>query len=190
LEQLAEREGFESAIQRSFNNLQSTAGTVKHCKALQVALMDRNWIARKSKSKGCLPGVVMAQCEFIKKDGSGCVANALIGKTVCVFHDPERREEGQEARRAGGKSRSKPPHVLPAQTPEAKLDSVKDVTVLISQTINQVRRGDLEAKVANSIGYLAGQLLKAQQLAIIEGRLDDLEKSVAAASKMEGGSCK
>jgi hypothetical protein len=132
----------------------------------------------------------MAQCEFIKKDDSRCVANALVGKTVCVFHDPERQEEGQEARRAGGKARSKPPHVLPACTPEAKLDSVKDVTVFISQIIDQVRRGEIEAKVANSIGYLTGQLLKAQQLAIIEGRLDELEKSIALGAKMEGASCK
>jgi hypothetical protein len=51
LKHLAEREGFESATQRSFNNLQSTAGTVRHYKASQVALMDRKWIAKGSVQK-------------------------------------------------------------------------------------------------------------------------------------------
>jgi len=47
---VAEREEFESATQRSFNNLQSTAGTVRHYKALQVTLVDRKWIAKISRS--------------------------------------------------------------------------------------------------------------------------------------------
>jgi len=48
----------------------------------------------------------MAQCCFTKKDGSLCSANAQVGKTVCVFHDPEKEDQERVARRAGGLSRS------------------------------------------------------------------------------------
>jgi hypothetical protein len=39
------RPGFESALERNFNNLQSTAGAEKHYKTSQASLTDRKWIA-------------------------------------------------------------------------------------------------------------------------------------------------
>jgi hypothetical protein len=37
--------GFENTVKRSFNNIQGTAGTVRHWKALENKLTDRKWIA-------------------------------------------------------------------------------------------------------------------------------------------------
>jgi hypothetical protein len=42
---LAERVGFESTIELTFNSMQGTAGTVRHWKALENKLTDRKWIA-------------------------------------------------------------------------------------------------------------------------------------------------
>src|SRR5258706_13219191 len=40
-------EGIESAIKRVFNNMQGTAGTLRHRKALENNVTDRQWIASK-----------------------------------------------------------------------------------------------------------------------------------------------
>ena len=52
------------------------------------------------------------------------------------------------------------------------------MAVLLAATINQVRRGDLDPKVANTVGYLAGMLLKALDAGALEDRLLALERVV------------
>jgi hypothetical protein len=46
---------------------------------------------------------------------------------------------------------------------------------LLGATINQVRRGQVDPRIANTIGYLSATLLKAQELGNIEQRLSALE---------------
>ena len=59
---------------------------------------------------------------------------------------------------------------------EAPLERVQDVAELLSDTIHQVRRGELEPRVANAVGYLAGTLLKALQAGELEERMEQLER--------------
>jgi hypothetical protein len=84
---LAEREGFESTIQRSFNNLQSTAGTVRHSRASQFALMDRKWIAKGSVHKPTIGGT--AQWPINVKYGIKTAQTAALmrsaGRTSASF---------------------------------------------------------------------------------------------------------
>ncbi len=42
------------------------------------------------------------KCDFRKKNGVPCGADAQTGMNVCVFHDPARASEGRRAGRAGG----------------------------------------------------------------------------------------
>jgi len=49
---------------------------------------------------------------------------------------------------------------------------------LLGQTINQVRRGEVEPKVANAIGYLSSAVLSALEVGDLEERLADLETIV------------
>jgi hypothetical protein len=65
--------------------------------------------------------------------------------------------------------------VLPPDTPDAPLGSVADVVTLLGLTINQVRRGEIDPKVANAIGYLSATLLRALEQGDIERRLAELE---------------
>jgi hypothetical protein len=113
------------------------------------------------------------RCEGQTKGGTRCKARCQPGKAYCFFHDPERAEARAEARSKGGKARSKPAAVLPGETADTPLESVDDVKALLGQTINQLRKGQLDPKVSNGIGYLAGVLLKA-----IEG--SDLARDVEA----------
>ncbi|HUU11390.1 MAG TPA: hypothetical protein VM431_12765 [Phycisphaerae bacterium] len=55
------------------------------------------------------------------------------------------------------------------------LSSMADVIALLGLTINQVRRGELDPKVANAVGYLAATLLRALEQGDIEKRLAELE---------------
>jgi hypothetical protein len=68
------------------------------------------------------------KCEFGKKNGERCGADAQTGKGLCVFHDPARASEGRRARRAGGITRSRLATVLPADTPDYPLGNTTDVS--------------------------------------------------------------
>lgn len=114
------------------------------------------------------------KCEFRKKNGDSCNANPQTGSGVCVFHDPTRASEGGRARRAGGITRSTAT-VLPFDTPDHPLGDTNQVSVLLADSINRLRRGQLDPRVANAMGYLASVLLKALENGRIEDRLAHLE---------------
>ena len=59
------------------------------------------------------------------------------------------------------------------------LRTVSDVIELLSDTINHVRRGEMDLRVSNSIGYLSGILLNAIEKGSFEERLAGLEAAVA-----------
>jgi len=115
-------------------------------------------------------------CRATKPDGSSCQAAALPGSDFCFFHDPDRADERREANAAGGRQGKM--KTLDAVTPDVKIESCQDVVRLISETINQVRRGELDPRVANAVGYLANVLIKAVEQGDMEKRLEDLEATV------------
>jgi hypothetical protein len=115
------------------------------------------------------------RCEFRKKNGERCGADAQTDKSLCVFHDPEKVSEGCRARRAGGITRSRAAALLPFDTPDHPLGDTNQVSVLLADSINRLRRGQLDPRVANAMGYLASVLLKALESGRIEERLAHLE---------------
>jgi hypothetical protein len=116
-------------------------------------------------------GPIAGKCRDVKADGSRCRANAQRSSDFCFFHDPATADEREAARIRGGQERSRKAAVLPEDTPNAPLTSAADITGLLAETINQVRRGQLDPHVSNAVGYLAGILLKAKQ--------QDVEQRVA-----------
>jgi hypothetical protein len=126
------------------------------------------------------------QCEVRKKDGSICGANTQRGKDVCVFHDPAKEGDGRRARRAGGLARSASARVLPADIPPVPLNSSKDVVSLLGESILQTRRGELDPRVANTIGFLSGVLLKALEQVLVEERLLKVETALGLLEGKQG----
>jgi len=63
--------------------------------------------------------------------------------------------------------------------PAKPLRTVTDVAELLGETINQVRRGELDLRVSNAIGYLSGILLSAIEKGSLEERLAALEAVLA-----------
>jgi hypothetical protein len=117
------------------------------------------------------------KCQFQKKDGTICGANAQLGNDLCVFHDPLRKSDGDRARRAGGLARSKPA-VLAMDVPDAPLGTFKDVSNLLAESLSQVRHGQLDPRIANAVGYLSGILLKALEQGAVEERLLKIEAAL------------
>src|SRR5262249_19473113 len=120
------------------------------------------------------------QCEATKKDGCRCTGRAQPGDTYCAFHSPKLAAKRAAGRRQGGKAQKGA--VLPADTPDEPLADFADVRKFLGLTINQVRKGILCPKVANSIGLLVGQLLRAIEAKVNEEfdeRLTRLEEMLA-----------
>ena len=120
-------------------------------------------------------------CKATTKDGPGCQTSAMPGSDFCFFHDPDKADERFEARAAGGRqNRMK---TLSADAPDLKVESCQDVVSLISETINQVRKGELDPRVANAVGYLANVLIRAVEQGDIEDRIEALESAVKMKSR-------
>src|SRR4051794_14980131 len=112
----------------------------------------------------------MTRCNFTKPDGTRCRAKPRPGQDKCTFHDPDLAEQRAEGRRRGGVTRCRPAATLPPDTPDLPLRTVADVVDALAETINQVRRGQLDARVGNCLGVLAGVLLRAMEGSDLEQR--------------------
>src|SRR5262245_15323430 len=97
-------------------------------------------------------------CQHVKPDGSPCRTRPLHGKDYCFFHDPESTSERAAARVAGGRARRKA--AVPSDAADLPLASLGDVARMLAQTINDVRTGHLDAKLANAAFYGASVLLR------------------------------
>jgi hypothetical protein len=125
------------------------------------------------------PGALRTgQCRHIKPDASQCKAYAVRGSFYCFIHDPELQEEREAARIKGGKERSRKAAVLPADTPDRPLTTTADITRLMADTINRVLRGEIDPRIANSVGCLVNCMTKVQQQDV-ERRLEKLESILA-----------
>jgi hypothetical protein len=119
-----------------------------------------------------------------KKNGERCGADVQTAKGLCVFHDPARASEGRRARRAGGITRSRLA-ALPGDTPDHPLGNTTDVSGFLAVSINQLRRGKLDPRVANAMGYLTSVLLRSLEQGPVEERLAKIEAALAANAQQE-----
>lgn len=115
-------------------------------------------------------------CITQKSDGSLCEAKTLTDDLYCFFHSPNvSEEERKSAQSRGGKGNTmKTTSPLPAR----KIDKAKDVVALLEETVNLVRAGELDVKVANCIGVLSGQVLKALEMSTIATRVEIIERAI------------
>ena len=93
-------------------------------------------------------------------------------KEHCYRHDPNSRDLSLEASRRGGLARE-----VELLTPleEMPINTSKDVVKLIATTINEVRTGKLDPRIANTIGFLAGHLIRAYEVAELEDKVEEVK---------------
>ncbi|MEI6438001.1 MAG: hypothetical protein WCO69_04545 [Candidatus Omnitrophota bacterium] len=112
------------------------------------------------------------KCSHFHEDGKQCGAFALTGKALCFSHDPESREAKLEAVVKGGQTKAK--RVTEPLTPVG-IKVPQDVVTLLIQTIGELRSGEVDQKMATTIGFLSGQLLRAFEFARNTHRMDIIE---------------
>ena len=113
------------------------------------------------------------KCAALKPDGALCGAWAQTDQELCFAH--ANPNGWAEANQRGGQSAKKNSHPLPA----LPLQQPTEVVALLADTINKVRSGELDLRVANCIGYLAGHLTRAIETAELDGRLKTIESVIA-----------
>lgn len=114
------------------------------------------------------------QCQSIKNNKKKCNARAMHGSTFCFSHNPSEKDRKHEAVTKGGRSRKNIElNLLPL-----KIDSIHDVKELLIETINEIRGGKMQPKVANSIAYLSISLIKILEVSEVEERIKRLEEQV------------
>lgn len=115
------------------------------------------------------------KCQQIT-EGKQCGASAMRGSQYCYFHNPSISSEDKlEAQIRGGQNRS-----LRVSEPLSliKIRNANDITELLIDTINKVRMGELDCRIANTIGFLTGITLKSFEISALEERVDKIEKTI------------
>lgn len=112
------------------------------------------------------------QCIYIKDDGGQCGAKPMQDSDYCFSHNPETKIEKHLAVVKGGLNSKKTNLSLEP----LDIKSANDVTKLLEDTINGVRKGEIPPKIANTIGYLAGHALKAMEVSKYAEKVESVER--------------
>lgn len=122
-------------------------------------------------------------CTATKRDGTGSQAAALPGSQFCFFHHPAKAAARRKAQSAGGRENRM--RTLPADAPDVKAEDGARVVKHLAETINQVRRGEIDPRVANAVGYSPRRCCPSQkQSAPGADECKSREKSRAAVEKI------
>ncbi len=113
------------------------------------------------------------KCAALKPDGTPCEAWAQTDQELCFVH--ANPDGWAEANQRGGQAVKKNSHPLPPLA----LQQPTEVVTLLADTINRVRAGELDLRVANCIGYLAGHLTRAIETAKLDDRVKTIESILA-----------
>ena len=110
-------------------------------------------------------------CQANTKAGTPCSAPALKGKKHCALHEnPQRAAQlGQAGGRQNRHCKPEPEDGLANPVTAAEL------RIFIAEAMVKLRSGRLEPKVATSLAYLAGPLLKVIEATELQDRISRLE---------------
>ena len=115
------------------------------------------------------------RCAHVHTSGKSCGGFAVAGSAHCFAHDPGLAAKRDEARRRGGQAGR---GVTLAES-SLPVRSVSDVVALVELTVNDVRCGRVDVRVANAVAYLANVAIKAIEQSDLESRLEALESVLA-----------
>ena len=103
------------------------------------------------------PIAAMHRCHQVSSTGSHCNAPPMTGEHFFFSHNPRMAAEREAAQRAGGRNRRQPdpPPRIPPNLPYVKLESRAHIQLVYEVTMNYVLKGEMDLRVANTIGYLA-----------------------------------
>lgn len=100
------------------------------------------------------------------------------GDGYCFAHSPNLADKRAVARQAGGLVGKSPADRIKVDLKPMKLDSLDDIKHLLAETINLVRTGEIDIKVAHCIGNLSHYLRKTIEVSDLEQRLQTIEYKI------------
>lgn len=112
------------------------------------------------------------KCESVNASGEPCGAWAEAGGDLCYPH--AHPSEWAAANQRGGEAHRRNGNPLPPRSLRQPLE----VVGLLEETINGARAGAIDLRVANTIGFLTGHLLRAIELAELDGRVAAIETAL------------
>jgi alkanesulfonate monooxygenase SsuD/methylene tetrahydromethanopterin reductase-like flavin-dependent oxidoreductase (luciferase family) len=118
------------------------------------------------------------KCQATNQDGTPCGAYPIADSQYCFHHDPDRAAERRQSRRKGGYARHGRKIPAPGASAAAQpivLETMADVADLLQATINDALQLENSIRRARTVGYLAGLLLKALDIATLEERVTQVE---------------
>lgn len=114
------------------------------------------------------------KCQRQKGNGERCEAWAMSGCEFCFRHNPNTNVERVLASIKGGMTSKKNYHPLPP----IEIKKLQDVVLLLADTINKVRGGEMDIRIANCLGFLSGHLIKAMEVSEIDVRVETIERAI------------
>lgn len=120
-------------------------------------------------------------CKHINKDGESCNAYAINNSDYCFWHDPNKAIERNNAQLKGGLQGRRA--VL--EESNIKIENISDVLKLLEKTINQVRSGEIDSKIASVVGFLSNIMLRALEQGLIEKRVAAMENIIFTGDRNE-----
>lgn len=110
-------------------------------------------------------GRISHNCAGVRRDGSPCTTAVLGSHKYCYHHDPELEEQRRERAINAAKAKGKPPRIVQVQ------DEIRD-------TINQVKRGELQTNKAQVMFTGFGVLVRAIEQERKQREIEELAEVV------------
>ncbi len=115
------------------------------------------------------------QCEYINQDTRERCKGFALESGLCFSHDPSTKEAKLEAVTKGGLA----PKKIKLNMPVVSIKTVSDVVLVLEETINAVRTGDMPtSNPANTIGFLCSHILKAIELSTVGPKLEVIDRMI------------
>ena len=112
------------------------------------------------------------QCKYLKKNGELCNARPVRKTDYCFSHNPDTKKEKHLAVVKGGLNSKK----VNLDLEPLNIKTAQEVSILLEDTINGVRGGEIPTRIANTIGYLAGHALKAIEVVKLANKVEIVER--------------
>jgi hypothetical protein len=107
--------------------------------------------------------------------GQPCRGHALTGSEYCFFHDPSLEKPRLAAQSKGGSNRSRVV-VMPTPHGDFDLEDPRQIAKLLTYTVHALVGGQIDTKVAYTLGYLGDCAVRAHNAVALVGRLAAMER--------------
>lgn len=120
------------------------------------------------------------RCSQQKTNGEQCQSRAMRSGRFCWLHDPNVSQAAKREAQARGGSGNAPKVHIPL--PPLREATPRAIIEMLVATINEVRAGEIDIRIANCVGFLSGHLVRIYEASELEERLAKLEKDAAEQS--------